>query len=131
MSTFSSEGVSDVLPDPIPAGVRQGPRVHLPNRDYLLYFGPTEAVTASLSLADSGQTPNLWWPEDRAWCVATEIDLAWTYVGGPAAMVKQLLADDRIEVVAADPNESTLRIEERVQVLVKGAINRDHSRNFG
>jgi hypothetical protein len=27
--------------------------------------------------------PNPWWPEDRAWCVATEIDLPYTYVGGP------------------------------------------------
>lgn len=114
---------SDALPDPIPAWVRQGPRVCLPNRDYLLYSGPTGAVTASVSLADSGQTPNLWWPEDRAWCVATEIDLASTYVGGPGAMVEQLLTDDRIEAIAVDASQPTWRVDERVELLVEGAIN--------
>ena len=29
-----------------------------------------------------GHSPSIWWPEDRAWCVATDIDLFDTYVGG-------------------------------------------------
>ena len=45
------------------------------------------------------QSANLWWPADRAWCVATEIDFAWTYVGGTRAVVDALLADPRLDAV--------------------------------
>jgi hypothetical protein len=40
----------------------------------------------------------LWWPADRAWFVATEIDFEWTFVAGETALVDQLLTDDRLEV---------------------------------
>jgi hypothetical protein len=46
---------------------------------------------------------NLWWPDDRAWCVATEIDLAWTYVGGPAALIGDVLANPHLEAQPASP----------------------------
>ena len=92
------------VPDPVPAAVRFGPRVVLPNREYLLYEGP---IGAAVAFVDSeGQTPNLWWPQDRAWCVASEIDLSWTYVGGSAALVASLLAEPRIEAQRAAEGES-------------------------
>jgi len=50
-----------------------------------------------------GQCPNLWWPADRAWCVASEIDLLWTYVGGPCGLTSAILADERIEALPAAP----------------------------
>jgi hypothetical protein len=40
-------------------------------------------------------------PDDRAWCVATEADYAWTYAGGTRHLVERLLADDRLEVLPA------------------------------
>ena len=45
------------------------------------------------------QAPNLWWPADRAWCVATEIDYAWSYVGGSAACIAEIAADAMFEVL--------------------------------
>jgi hypothetical protein len=45
------------LPDPVPAEVRDGLRVHLPNRDYLLYRGPAAAVAAAASLAGDPPGP--------------------------------------------------------------------------
>ena len=102
------------LPDPVPAAIRRGPRVRLPNRDYLLYAGPVEAVAAVAPISGMGQTPNLWWPADRAWCVATEIDLPWTYVGGPAGLVERILDDERIEALPAQPGDSLARVEEWV-----------------
>ena len=82
-----------------------GPRVHLPWRDYVLFVGPLAALPA---LVDSqhGGTPNLWWPDDRVWCVGTEIDLPWTYIGGSAALITDLLADPRIETQPADPDDN-------------------------
>ena len=77
------------VPDPVPPEVRYGPRVQLPGCDYLLYTGP---VDGALAFAGSGQTPNLWWPGDRAWCVASDIDLCWSYVGGSVQLIEELIA---------------------------------------
>jgi hypothetical protein len=91
------------VPDPVPAEVRYGPRVRLPGRDYLLYTGP---IDAALAFAGSpGQTPSLWWPADRTWCVASEVDLCWTYVGGPAQLIDELLADPALEALPAVPGQ--------------------------
>lgn len=100
------------LPDPVPAAVRDGPRVQLPNRDYLLYRGPAEAALATVSLSGGDQVANLWWPQDRAWFVATEIDLAWTYVGGPAGLIAQLISEARIEALPAAPDDGLGGIED-------------------
>ena len=47
------------------------------------------------------QSVNLWWPDDRAWFVSTEIDFAWTYVGGTTALLEGLLADPLLEILPA------------------------------
>lgn len=38
------------------------------------------------------QSANLWWPEDRVWCVATEIDLVFTYLAGSQKLIDAVLA---------------------------------------
>ena len=82
-----------------------------------------EAATASAALTMQEQTPNLWWPQDRAWCVATEIDLAWTYVGGPAGMIERLLGEARIEAVPAEPSDTVSRVEDWVTRWVDDAVD--------
>lgn len=49
--------------------------------------------------------PNLWWPDDRAWCVATDIDLPYTYLGGTRACIDAVLAADGIEAYPASPDD--------------------------
>lgn len=51
------------------------------------------------------QSPNLFWPADLAWCVATEIDLPYTYVGGSAALVEDVLAHPALEAWPAEPSD--------------------------
>jgi hypothetical protein len=129
------------LPDPIPAGVRSGARVRLPNREYLLYTGPAEEVTAPTQLGEGlpgeDQTANLWWPDDQAWCVASEIDLGWSYVGGPAGLIEQILADERIEALPVSPDDQVSRVEDWVdawalaateQLMTAGTATMDTSR---
>ena len=72
------------------------PRVELPHRKYFLYRGPIETPTKPLPV---NQSPNLWWPDDRAWFVVTEVDYAWTYVGGSRAAIDAVLYDSRLEVL--------------------------------
>jgi hypothetical protein len=121
--TPHSQGVISRLPDPIPPSVRAGPRVRLPGRDYFLFGGSVEAAADCLTITLPEQSPNLWWPQDHAWCVATEIDLPWTYVGGPSGMIDQLLRDDRIEVLPAFPEDVLNRIEDWVQQWIDQGVN--------
>jgi hypothetical protein len=96
---------------PVPPAAIPGPRVELPNREYLLYTGPVEAAVGAGGPAYASQGANLWWPQDHAWCAASEIDLPWTYVGGPAAMIGQLIADQRIEAQRASPGDAVGGVE--------------------
>jgi hypothetical protein len=76
------------------------PTLDLPHRRYHLFAGPIEAARTSYSVIPfAHQSANLWWPADRAWCVATEVDFAWTYVGGTRAVVDALLADPRLDAI--------------------------------
>jgi hypothetical protein len=56
------------------------PRLRVPNRTMLLVTGPLEALRYAPALTWFGsadghlQNPHLVWPEDRAWCLACEVD---------------------------------------------------------
>jgi hypothetical protein len=64
-------------------------------RDVLLMDGPLDAVPSSVG-------PQWWWPEDRCWFVANEIDHPWSYVGGDAALIAALLGTPGVDGVAID-----------------------------
>jgi hypothetical protein len=78
--------------------ILDGPKLRLPGRDYFLFTGP---LGAALQLGDPGgiwsKSPNLYWPEDHSWCVATEIDFDSTLVGGSRDLVDAVLAHQRLE----------------------------------
>lgn len=76
------------------------PTFELPGRAYWLLSGPIDA--AGESLGPWEQSANLWWPEDRSWCVATEIDFSWTYVGGDETLIEELLAIPMVEAMRAE-----------------------------
>ena len=86
-------GLEDVL--------GEAPLVQHLGREYFLVRAPLETIgDASLILSlFPHDGPNIWWPDDRAWCVATEVDFMWTYVGGTSAMIERLLADPRLEAL--------------------------------
>jgi hypothetical protein len=77
----------------------RGPLVKLPNRNYGLYEGPIDMAMVLLDVPWMDQSPNLWWPEDRSWIVVTEIDYAWTYVGGSRELINRICSDDLIEAM--------------------------------
>jgi hypothetical protein len=70
-----------------------------PGREYLLLSGAIEMLTRIAQGHHHG--PSMWWPDDRAWFVATEIDLDCTYVGGSAACIARILDDDELEAFPA------------------------------
>jgi hypothetical protein len=82
--------------------VRSAPTFVTPGREYHLMTGPIEAAAERVEVPPTRRSPNLWWPADRAWCVATEIDLNSTYVGCSNACREDLLALD-VEAFEIDP----------------------------
>lgn len=78
------------------------PRFSLEWRDYLLYRGQLDGWRG---LADSGSNavPELWWPDDRAWVLATDCDFSWAYVGGTTALIDELVASSVVEGLRTEP----------------------------
>ncbi len=108
--------------DPIPRQVRGGPRVRLPGRDYFLYTGGLDSALAFVD--PEQQTPNLWWPADRAWCLASELDLAWTYIGGSRELIDHIVGDDRIEAWPAEPTDTHhMRLPPWLVSAIDGAVS--------
>ena len=66
--------------------------------DYLLLRGPLE-IGVNLNKPGSEQSANLWWPDDRAWCVATGIDFTETLVGGSESCIAQVLHNPDLEAL--------------------------------
>ncbi len=76
----------------IRASLRQVPRFDLPNRTYHLLSGPVSAAT---QLGNPGSTtpwrnPDLFWPDDRRWFVATDVDFWSLYIGGDHDFITEL-----------------------------------------
>ncbi len=84
-----------------PGLYKNASRVRVPGRGYLLFRGPLDAVMSFLDYFPDGwsQSPSIWWPEDRAWCVATEIDLSDTFVGGSDACIERILSCRGLEAL--------------------------------
>jgi hypothetical protein len=80
------------------------PRVALQYRNCLLFRGPLRAATAFRS-EPWFQSPTLWWPDDRAWCVASELDIFSTYLGATPEAVHDLIAHPDIEVLECTADE--------------------------
>jgi hypothetical protein len=85
-------------------------RVRLPGRDYLLLEGPLSAATKIGYWATPTwflhQSPNLFWPADRAWCAATEIDFDSTLVGGSAQLIQTILDTPTFDAWKVGPEDS-------------------------
>ncbi|MGH3048540.1 MAG: hypothetical protein ACRDLK_00155 [Gaiellaceae bacterium] len=86
----------------LPQLIRDAPAFALPNRRYHLLYGQLDAAESVLG-DPWAPTVNLWWPDDRGWCVASEIDLNTSYVGCSSACSAELLGDDEIEALEIDP----------------------------
>jgi hypothetical protein len=95
-----------------PPSVLHGPKVVVPNRAYFLFRGPVSDVgdwgAAEMWFGEPRlhmPGPAFVWPADHAWCIANDVDPHWAGIGADGAAMDQLLADPRLDLVAADPSE--------------------------
>ncbi len=76
---------------PIAATLEQIPRFKLTNRAYYLMEGPVTAIDGLRYPGDDGwRNPDLLWPDDHRWFVATDVDFWSLYVGGDNDLVAEL-----------------------------------------
>lgn len=96
-----------LVPRPSSFAVLTGPRLRHPGRDYLLFSGQLETASATrFDVRFHSQSPNLFWPADRMWCVATEIDFDSTLVAGSVSLIDDVLADAALEAWPVQPGDS-------------------------
>lgn len=75
---------------------------------YFLLRGPLEGALTTVSIFEEFRRPvsGLWWPADRAWLVATEIEAAWTLVAGDEELPGQLQHHPHLEVLPTSMDDS-------------------------
>jgi hypothetical protein len=94
--------------------VADGPTLALPGREHWLVRGPIGLAAENMAPEPAEQSASVWWPADRAWCVATDIDLVTTYVGGSADCIADLLAADGLETAPAEARQQVTWDADRV-----------------
>ncbi|MCY3884645.1 MAG: hypothetical protein OXG24_06955 [Gammaproteobacteria bacterium] len=79
---------------------RTAPTIEAPDRRWHLFRATLDHLELSLG-GDwfEYQTANLAWPDNRNWCLATEIDAEVTYVGGDKDLITAILDEPSLEAV--------------------------------
>ncbi|MFJ4964579.1 hypothetical protein EES43_26740 [Streptomyces sp. ADI96-02] len=82
------------------------PWFETPERDRVLLSGPLADAASPESLDQYAELPDLWWPQDRAWCLGGDVDLVSTYVGGSEELIADLLASPGLEAHRVAPGDT-------------------------
>ncbi|WP_203756104.1 hypothetical protein [Cellulomonas chitinilytica] len=88
---------------------RDAPTLHLPGREYHVVRGALRSAVATArdDGADAGwyRSPSLIWPQDRQWCISTEVDLDSTVVGGTESAVGDVVGCGGLEGFEVGPEQ--------------------------
>lgn len=91
------------------------PTFTLPHRGYYLAKGPlAAALDTEYGVTSAYQSASIWWPDDQAWCVATEVDFDWTYVGGSTECIAAVLANPQLEALPAQLSDGVSWVSDRI-----------------
>lgn len=113
---------SDDPSSPVSLEQWRGPRVEHPSaREYLLFTGPLRAALRMgwWPTPDwfEAQSPNLFWPEDRAWCVGSEIDFDSTLIAGSPELTATLLRTPIFDAWPIEPTDSLTEDSDRLNTV--------------
>lgn len=101
----------------LPDTVRTAPSFIVPHVRMHLFRAPVGAIVTSFGEPPWYQFANLWWPDDRAWCVASEIDLDTTYVGGSAECIAAVVGAPELEAMAVEPTDGVASHDDPINPL--------------
>ena len=80
-------------------------------------------------MARAWQSPNLLWPADRAWFLATEIDFDSTLVAGDTDFIADVLACPALESWQVHPHDSLASDGDTINPTNERALQRTHPRD--
>lgn len=83
----------------------------------VVFHGPVTAATKTFE--DHG--PNLWWPQDQSWCVATDVDLMSSYVAGSHHCIDTIVRNTQLEALVIPPDQDVTWKADTVNPLPPGA----------
>lgn len=89
---------------------RAAPLIEAPGRRWHLFRAPLDHLERPFWDGFEHQPANLAWPDDRSWCLATEIDAEVTYVGGSRSLIAAVLEEPGLEAVPARLDERLARL---------------------
>jgi hypothetical protein len=84
---------------------KKAPKFFLPGRSYHLLEGALTLPPVSFCDGSFFQSANIFWPDDRAWCVASEIDFNSTYIAASEKAIQDLLTNFPGELFQVVPEE--------------------------
>ena len=76
-------------------------------REWDLFRAPLDALTLNFFITreEFYQSANVAWADDRSWCLATDIDMKSTYVGGTKALIDAILRHEALEAYVANADD--------------------------
>lgn len=83
----------------------QMPAFETPGREEILLTGALADALSPVSLNEFAELPDLWWPQDRTWCLGGDVDLVSTYVGGTPELIAELLSAPGLEAHRVAPGD--------------------------
>lgn len=75
-------------------------------RDHIVLAGPLAAVGQITRDEKRREAPNLIWPADHSWFVASEVDFDSTLVGGSAELIDAIVQSPALEAWQVEPTDS-------------------------
>jgi hypothetical protein len=109
LRTLWTQSLAAAVPPAFPEEVMRARRLRHPGRDYLLFSGPLEAALDLGHWPSQDwfvpQSPNLIWPADNSWCVATEIDFDSTLIAGDQHLIDAVLDAEDLEATPIEPSD--------------------------
>jgi len=103
-------------------GIPETRRLAAEHREWDLFRAPLGALNLNFFDVDEFfyQSANIVWPDDRSWCLATDIDLNSSYLGGTKALI-EAVREQGLSVVMISHNLShVFSVADRIMVLRGG-----------
>lgn len=78
--------------------------IDIGNRNYLIYRGGVD-LWREFRADGYMKVPDLWWPNDLAWCFGSDTDLRWAFIGGTEECIGAIMKIREIESIRVGMRE--------------------------
>lgn len=84
--------------------------------------GTPEADPDSVELSRGRDAPNLIWPGDHSWLVASEVDFDSTLIGGSAELIQSIVDSPKLEAWHVEPTDSLAADADKINVVPQESV---------